>query len=264
MGGVAPSAVSPSPALRLIPSGQSLALGFGLLAAALALYVGARESTVFAVRDVQIESAPPAQARLVRRALAGLSGTSLLQVGDADIQRRLASLPHVHLLGFDRAFPDQLRVRVSVERPAAVLRRGADRWLVSSEARVLRELDRPLRRPLPVVWASRGVEPEVGAILRSAEPARGVKVVAALRAADPGLARTVWYVKTVDAGLVAVLHDRLEVRLGDSTDLGLKLAAARQVLATLRREEEEPAGYVDVSVPQRPVAGTTLNSEVKP
>jgi hypothetical protein len=58
----------------------------------------------------------------------------------ARIQRRLDRLPHVHLLAYDREFPNRLRVRVSVERPVAVLRRGSDRWLVSAEGRVLRRL----------------------------------------------------------------------------------------------------------------------------
>ena len=39
----------------------------------------------------------------------------------------------------------------------------------------------------------------------------------------------------------------------DSTKLRLKLAVARRVLAVLG--SSAPAGYVDVSVPERPVAG---------
>jgi len=252
-----------SPALALVPSGRSLLTGFGLIAAALALYTGARETSVFAVRDVTVESVPPAQARLVRRALADIEGMSLLAVGVDEIERRLADLPHVHLLGYDRAFPNRLRVRVSVERAAVVLRRGSDRWLVSAEGRVLRSLARPLRRPLPVVWAERSVEPEVGALLHAAAPARGVRAVAAIHAADPRLARRVWYVKEADRkGMVAVLDDRLELRLGVGGDLALKLASAREVLAALRRSGDTVA-YVDVSVPERPVAGTTLDSQVE-
>ena len=48
--------VSASPALRLVPSGRSLAIGFGLLAAAFGLFFAARETAVFAVHDVQVES----------------------------------------------------------------------------------------------------------------------------------------------------------------------------------------------------------------
>lgn len=261
---MARSAVSASPTLKLVPSGRSLALGFGLLAVALSLYAGARQTAVFAVHDVEIASVPPAQARLVGSALAGLEGTSLLRIDQKAIERRLEKLPHVHLLGYDRAFPNGLRVEVSVERPAAVLRRGSDRWLVSAEGRVLRPLEQRLRRPLPVVWIERSVEPEVGAMLRAAAPARAVRTLAEVRAADPGLGRQVWYVKLGEAGATtAVLRDRFEIRLGADSDLALKLAVARRVLSTLRREGEV-AAYLDVSVADRPVVGESLDSQVEP
>jgi cell division septal protein FtsQ len=247
-----------------LPSGRSLAVGFGLLAAALTLYAGARETRVFAVRDVAVESVPPAQARLVAQALEGLEGTSLLKIDQEAIEQRLAKLPHVHLLGYDRAFPNGLRVHVSVERPVAVLRRGGDRWLVSAEGRVLRPLERRLRRPLPVVWLERTVEPEVGSILRAAEPARAVRAVAEIRAAAPGLGRRVWYVKVGESGTTTVvLDDRFEIRLGSGNELALKLAVAWQVLARLRGDRDV-AAYLDVSVPERPVVGESLDSQVEP
>jgi cell division septal protein FtsQ len=261
---VARTAVSASPSLRFLPSGRSLAVGFGLLAAAFALFFGARQTAVFAVHDVEVESIPPSQARFVGRALEGLHGVSLLRIDQDAIQRRLDTLPHVHLLGYDRAFPNGLSVRVSVERPVAVLRRGSDRWLVSAEGRVLRRLERRLRRPLPVVWLERTVDPQVGAILGAAEPSRAVRTVAAIRTAAPGLAGRVWYVKMGEGGTAtAVLDDRFEVRLGKSGDLPLKLEVARRVLATMRREGDV-AAYLDVSVPERPVLGETLESQVEP
>ena len=256
--------VSASPALRLVPSGRSLAIGFGLLAAAFGLFLGARETGVFAVHEVQVESVPGGQSRLVDGALEGLHGTSLLRVDQEEIQRRLDKLPHVHLLGYDRAFPNTLRVKVSVERPVAVARRGDENWLVSAEGRVLRPLERRLRRPLPVVWLERTVDPHVGSILGAAEPARAIRTVAAIRAAAPGLSPRVWYVKTGEGETAtAVLEDRFEIRLGATSDLPLKLAVSRRVLATLRREGAV-AAYLDVSVPERPVVGESLESQVEP
>lgn len=261
---MARAAVSASPALRLVPSGRSLAVGFGVLAAAFALFYGARETSVFAVRELEVESVPPAQARFVGRALEGLNGVSLLRVDQAEIQRRLDNLPHVHLLAYDRAFPNRLRVRVSVERPVAVLRRGSDRWLVSAEGRVLRRLQQRLRRPLPVVWLERTVDPQVGAVLAEAAPARAIRTVSAIRLAAPSLGRRVWHVKMGEGGTAtAVLDDRFEIRLGEVHDLSLKLTVARRVLATLRGEGEV-AAYLDVSVPERPVVGASLESQVEP
>jgi cell division septal protein FtsQ len=252
-----------SPTLRLLPSVRSLAVGFGLLAAALGLYVGARESSVFSVRSVEVTTQPSGQTRLVERALAPLAGTSLLAIDEAEITRRLEGLPHVHLLGYDRSFPNGLRVVVSVERPVAVLRRANENWLVSGEGRVLRRLTRRLRRPLPVVWIPRGLEPDIGSVLRAEQTAHAVRALASIRTSAPRFLRRVWYVSEGAQGLALVLHDRLEVRLGDAADLAVKVEVARRVLAELRASGST-ATYVDVAVPERPVAGTTLDSQVEP
>lgn len=238
---------------------RSLAAGFGLLAAALALYVGARESAVFAVRSIDVTTEPSGRSRLVERALQPLAGQSLLAIDDSAIARRLERLPHVHLLGYDRSFPDGLRVTVSVERPVAVLRRANENWLVSGEGRVLRKLERRLRRPLPVVWVERGVEPEIGSLLRAEKPARAVAALASMG----GFVRQIWYVSDGEHGLTITLRDRFEMRLGTSAELRLKLEVARRVLEAIRATGS-PASYVDVAVPERPVAGTSLNPQVEP
>jgi cell division septal protein FtsQ len=252
-----------SAALQLLPSGRSLVVGFSLLATALLLYVGARESGIFSVRSVEVVSEPAGQTRAVRRALAPLTGTSLLEVNDDLIARRLEGLPQVHLLGYDRSFPATLRVRVSVERPVAVLRRADENWLVSGRGLVLRKLERKLRRPLPVVWVPRAFEPEVGMILGAGEFAHAVSALAEARASLPRFSERIWYVAPQADGLTIVMRDRVELRLGNDSELTLKLRVAQSVLAAVR-SSESPAAYIDVSVPERPVAGTTLDSQVEP
>jgi hypothetical protein len=66
-------------------------------------------------------------------------------------------------------------------------------------------------------------------------------------------------VRTEEAGLILVLPDGVELRFGEPTDLRLKLAVARRALPFVG-----PGSYLDVSVPQRPVSGSTLNSKVEP
>ena len=59
--------------------------------------------------------------------------------------------------------------------------------------------------------------------------------------------------------LTLVLGGGLELRLGDGGDLRLKLAIARRILR--RTGPRVPAGgYLDVSVPERPVL--SVNSQV--
>jgi hypothetical protein len=64
-------------------------------------------------------------------------------------------------------------------------------------------------------------------------------------------------VRTVEVGkdtLTLVRASGPEIRLGDTTDLLLKLAITRRILAVLG--PGTPEKYIDVSVPERPVAGT--------
>jgi hypothetical protein len=251
-----------SAAVRLLPSGRSLAVGFGLLAAAGVLYGAARETSVFSVRSVDVASEPSGHAGVVDEALAPLRGTSLLKVDEDMIARRLEELPHVHLLGYDRAFPNGLLVRVAVERPVAVLRRGQENWLVSAQGRVLRKLERRLKRPLPVVWVPPAFEPEIGALVRSDEPARAVSAVAQAFASEPRFARSIWYVRHDVSGLTFVLRDNFELRLGGASELRLKVRVARHVLAAVRATDSD-ATYIDVSVHDRPVAGTSLDSQLE-
>ncbi len=62
---------------------------------------------------------------------------------------------------------------------------------------------------------------------------------------------------TADA-LTLRLRSGLELRLGDPLDVALKLAVAARVIPLL----DDGTAYLDVAVPERPVAGT-LNSQVE-
>ena len=59
--------------------------------------------------------------------------------------------------------------------------------------------------------------------------------------------------------LTLELGSGLELRLGDAGDLRLKLAIARRILRSAAAQSAT-SGYLDVSLPERPVLG--LNSQV--
>ena len=76
---------------------------------------------------------------------------------------------------------------------------------------------------------------------------------AALAAAHgAGLGSRVKGVRPANDELTLVLRRGLELRLGRIADVGMKLTIAREVLAVV---EAGTTAYIDVSVPQRPVAG---------
>jgi hypothetical protein len=84
-----------------------------------------------------------------------------------------------------------------------------------------------------------------------------------LRAAGAGLAPGILYASVVEGEVELVLRDGLAVKLGPPLDLAAKFAAARAVLASLSADERALTGYLDLSVPERAVAGsnTQLESE---
>jgi len=240
---------------RLVPSARSLVLAFALLAGGIGAWLVAKETSVFALRTVQVSGAPKPVARQVQQVLEREVGTSLLEVDTDRLRHAVERLPTVVSVELDRAFPHALRIAVVPERPALVVRRGAESWLVSSRGRVMGTIERGTRPGLPRLWVRREVDLEPGALL-DGDPAVAVAAVAPLRSA--GL-RGVATVRTGKDGLTLALRRGLLVRLGEPASIRLKLAVAARVLPLLAPETL----YLDVSVPDRPVSGTTLNSQVE-
>jgi len=228
-------------------------LALALVGGAVGLYVAARQTSLFAVQSIQVTGGSPEVTAEVRAALAPYEGRSLVRFDARDARRRLAAVSDIADARFDRDFPHTLKVRVRLERPVAVLRRGADAWVVAASARVLRQLDkRPFPR-LPRIWVPARTEVSVNATLAGVA-AMGVAAVAPLRPLHVGA--DVRQVLTGDSGLTLVLGTGTELRLGDSGDIRLKLSIAKEILPIATG-----ATYLDVSVPERPVAG--YNSQVE-
>lgn len=239
----------------LAPSGRSLVTGFAIMALAVGAYAGARTSSVFSVQELAVTGATPAVAAQVRQALAHARGESLLALRLDALEQQAESVPTVAGVSFDRAFPHTLRIAVVPERPVAVLRQGSTSWLAAASGRVTSMLDRGARPGLPRIWLTRDVQVRVGDT--AAGPLR-----AALRAVTPlvtePLPARIVTVRATDTELTFVLRSGLELRLGDRSDLPLKLALARRILPSLAGA----AGYLDLAVPRFPVLGTSIQPQV--
>jgi cell division septal protein FtsQ len=229
-----------------VPSGRSLAVGLALVALAAGAYVVARETSLFAVRRIDVQGAPPALAARIRSALEPLEGTSLVSFGRGAADGKLAGFPQIAHVSYDRDFPHTLHVRVTVEQPVAVLRRATDAWLVAASGRVLATLAAGSYPPLPRIWLAAETPVTVGAPL---ETGQALTVATALRTAHFPV-----HVLAVrddgDGQVVLQVAGGRELRLGDTSNLRVKLAVGAAVLA-----RATDATYVDVSVPTRAVAG---------
>ena len=202
-----------------------------------------------------MQGAPKAVGARVDKVLAHVEGRSLLSLDLPALEAAVEELPVVASVTFDRGFPHTLNVRVVPELPVAVARQGSAAWLVAASGKVIAQLDRGAGRGLPRIWLKRDVELSPGATLTGA-PRRAAAAVAPL--AGTKLPR-VASVRSSELELTLVLRSGIELRLGDGSERRLKLTIARQILPSLAGS----AGYVDISVPARPVASSSLDPQVE-
>ena len=233
---------------RLVPSSRSLLLAFAALGGVLLALAVARETPLFGVRTVEVTGAPPGVERQVARTLEGRRGDSLVGLDLEAARTDVAALPTVAAVAFDRAYPHTLRVVVVPERPVAVVRQGASAFVVSERGRVIARVPRAKRPELARIWVARDVPLEPGAIV---DGDLHIAVGAVAPLAGTRFPGRVVSVATGEDALTLRLRSGLELRLGEPTHVGLKLAVAGRILPLL----PEGSGYLDLSVPDRPVAG---------
>ena len=237
----------------VLPSGRSLALGLVVVLLAVLAYVVARDTSVFAVRTIEVRGGGAKLDARVASALESLHGTSLLKLRSDEVAGLASALPNVAGVSYDRAFPNTLRVHVEPEVPVAVARHGTGAWLVSRRGRVLAQVAQRTHTDLPRIWLVDPIGTPVGGTLASGSGAEQVQLLDAIR--GQALAARIRSVREVAGQWMYMLRGGLQIRVGDRSDLPLKLAVAGQIL-----RRAAVSGYLDVSVPQRPVA--TTNSQV--
>ena len=237
---------------RLAPSGRSILCGLALLLLGVGSYFAARDTSLFAVRTVDVRGGTPELRRQVEAALAGERGRSLLRVDGASLDERLSALPGVRSFSYDRAFPNTLRVVVRAERAVLVVRQGDHAYLVAASGRVLKSLAHPRVSHLARLYVKKDVSLTVG----GTAPHSVLAAASALAAIHHSTLPTgVRFVRAGPTELTLLLGSGFEVRLGDRSDLRLKLAIARRILQATGAGTTDHA-YLDVSVPERPVLNT--------
>ena len=246
--------------MRALPSGRSLLVGFAIVLGAVGLYVLARATPMFAVQKIEVAGAPAPVAAHVRAALSPIEGTSLLGLSSGEIQQRLAKLPDVVTGSYNREFPHTLRVTVRAEHPVAVARRGTHAWLVASSSRAIAEIPLHAHPELPRIWLAHSGDPQVGQPVTDRFALRAVRALALARTSRFQL--RIRMVRVQQRDLTFLLASGIQLRLGELQAVPLKLAVAERIVPGLLAQGGFT--YLDVGVPERPVAGTTLNPQPKP
>jgi cell division septal protein FtsQ len=232
---------------RRLPLISMIVLGLALIGACWAGYMWwARDLSVFRIQHVEITGVDGKEAPAIRRALSetGKQMTTL-HLRKADLERAVASFPSVRSISASADFPKTLNITVNEYEPvAALVAPDGRRAAISSANTLLRTVDASTALP----------EVKVGGIPTngSLEDARARRLVAALAEAPSPLRRLIERAYDSPHGLRIGLRKGPTLYFGSSLRLAAKWAAAARVLAD---EASTGARFIDVRLPERPVAG---------
>jgi hypothetical protein len=236
---------------------RRVALGAAVGAAVLAvLYLGARETPVFAIRDIEIVGGTQAVRRAVDETARPVEGKSLVGLDGSALVDELEALPTVRSITYDRAFPSTLRIFVQPELPLAVLRLGTDRWLVSERGRVIRSYVADPAERYPAFRLAERPNVVPGAFVTDGE---AMIILGALASVPKRFPARIDKVSFEDGRLtmdLAAPWGSPRLRLGEPVDLRVKLAVAALLIRELGADYRGQVVYLDVSIPERSVVGT--------
>ncbi len=206
-----------------------------------------RGSSYVAVEQVKItgaELAPDADAAL----RAAADGQSTLHPDAEALRAAVAGDPLVAGIKVDTDFPHTMLIDVQVREPVAYL--ASEGVVVAGDGTILDETG---KAPEGLPEIKLGGESDGGAVAGSSVTGDALEVSRVLGAVPGPLAGEINSAKTTkDYGVSVDVGPGLELRFGDSASADLKWKAAVTVLAD---PKFEGASYLDLSVPDRPVAG---------
>jgi hypothetical protein len=241
-----------------LPWREAGAIAIGVCAVLALLYLAARETPVFAVRTIEVTGGPSVVRSAAEEAAAPFVGESLAALDGDALVEELEALPSVLGATYDRAFPSTLRIFIQPEHSVSVAEVGDDRWVLSERGRVIRAAGPGSALPTFRAPELSGVQPG-----RFLTDATSQTILAALVAVPERFPARITGVRLDEGALTFALRTAWgapELRLGEPVEVGLKLDVAALVLRSLSQEERASTRYLDVSDPERTVAGG--NSQV--
>ena len=228
------------------PRPRTLLAAGAALALLLTGWFWLRDSSLVAVRTVEISGVPGPQGAPIRSALeqAARSMTTL-HVRQGALNSAVAPFPLVKRVEVSTGFPHTMRIHVVTNVAVGALVVDGRQIPVTSDGTLLRDVAAAPGLPqIPVRVAPAGS--------RVSEP-EAVAAVAVLAAAPEALRTRVQQIQTTpDHGLAVQLSHGPVLWFGTAERLDAKWAAATAVLAD---PQAAGAGSIDVSAPERPAVG---------
>ena len=203
-----------------------------------------RDSSLVAVEEVEVSGVTVNRERIVAALRSAALEMTTLHVREEELRDAVAGFPSVGSVSADASFPHRLEIEIAERPPVAVTRSGGRQLPVSADGYVLagRDLD---PGELPSVEG----RPRGGGRLEAEGVAQAEVIGAASEELYSRIAAADWDEER--GGVVVQLEDGPELRFGDADRAEAKWESAEAVLAD---PELGTPSYVDVSVPERPVA----------
>jgi cell division protein FtsQ len=219
-------------------------LGIAVLLAVLApLGIWIRDSSLVGVEDVAVSGIEGDQAAQIRRALVSAArGMTTLHVREAALLSAVSAYPVVRSLRTETDFPHGMRIVVNAYEPVGAVRAGGALTAVAGDGTLLRG---SATRGLPFV----AIDGRGGERLRRGDALGAVRLLAA---APRALRERVARVYLGPRGLTTTMQNGPKLYFGGAGRAGAQWGAAAQVLAS---STSRGAAYVDLRIPDRPVAG---------
>ena len=209
-----------------------------------AMFLWLRDSSLVGVRQVDITGVSGSQADDIRGALTDAArDMTTLHVREDALRDAVQAYPVVRELHADADFPHRLRITVNSYDPIGAMELGGRSVAIARDGTVL---DGTPTKGLTAIAATGSA---AGTKITGTEATKLVRLLAAAPA--PLRSRALRAYKGPN-GLAVDLRDGPRLDFGDLTQLDAKWLAAAAVLAD---EDSRGASYVDVRLPERPVAG---------
>jgi cell division protein FtsQ len=216
-------------------------LGVVVLAAG---FLWLRDSPLVAVKEVEITGVSGAQASEIRQALTGAAREmTTLHVREQVLRDAVAAYPVVRGVSADADFPHRLRIAVTSHEPVGAMQLGGRAVAIAADGTVL---DGAPTKSLAVIAADGSA---AGTTITGTVARRLVRL---LSWAPPALRARIGRAFGGPRGLAVQLENGPRLDFGDLSRLRAKWLAAAAVLAD---EDSRGASYIDVRLPERPVAG---------